>query len=153
MTQSCKAKSVLANLTCADIYVSSLLILDFSLQVVQTRLCAHPPARLQHDPERGLPEPDHRAAVRRRGQHQLPRLHLQHVRQAVGGRQSLSGHADDEAALWKKKKTDEKCFSFPRFQFAQLINTHRKLGAEKFPLIEQTFYPNYKEMVILALER
>lgn len=32
-------------------------------------------------------------------------------------------------------------------QFAQLINTCRKLGAEKFPLIEQTFYPNYKEMV------
>ncbi|CAG6021653.1 synapsin-2a isoform 2-T2 [Menidia menidia] len=31
--------------------------------------------------------------------------------------------------------------------FAQLINTCRKLGAEKFPLIEQTFYPNYKEMV------
>ncbi|XP_075883053.1 synapsin-2a [Nelusetta ayraudi] len=31
--------------------------------------------------------------------------------------------------------------------FAQLINTHRRLGAEKFPLIEQTFYPNYKEMV------
>lgn len=40
-----------------------------------------------------------------------------------------------------------KCFYFPCFQFAQLINTHRKLGAEKFPLIEQTFYPNYKEMV------
>ncbi|XP_037334207.2 synapsin-2a [Pungitius pungitius] len=33
--------------------------------------------------------------------------------------------------------------------FAQLINTHRKLGAEKFPLIEQTFYPNYKEMVTM----
>lgn len=32
-------------------------------------------------------------------------------------------------------------------QFAQLINTYRKLGPEKFPLIEQTFYPNYKEMV------
>ncbi|XP_007562440.1 synapsin-2a [Poecilia formosa] len=31
--------------------------------------------------------------------------------------------------------------------FAQLINTYRKLGPEKFPLIEQTFYPNYKEMV------
>ncbi|CAI5648001.1 synapsin-2a [Oreochromis niloticus] len=31
--------------------------------------------------------------------------------------------------------------------FAQLINTCRKLGPEKFPLIEQTFYPNYKEMV------
>ncbi|XP_071401040.1 synapsin-2a isoform X2 [Centroberyx affinis] len=33
--------------------------------------------------------------------------------------------------------------------FAQLINTYRKLGAEKFPLIEQTFYPNYKEMVTM----
>ncbi|XP_041859293.1 synapsin-2a isoform X2 [Melanotaenia boesemani] len=31
--------------------------------------------------------------------------------------------------------------------FAQLINTFRKLGVDKFPLIEQTFYPNYKEMV------
>lgn len=38
---------------------------------------------------------------------------------------------------------------FPCLQFAQLINTHRKLGSEKFPLIEQTFYPNYKEMVNL----
>lgn len=38
-------------------------------------------------------------------------------------------------------------FIFLCVQFAQLINTHRKLGAEKFPLIEQTFYPNYKEMV------
>ncbi|XP_061650536.1 synapsin-2a [Phyllopteryx taeniolatus] len=33
--------------------------------------------------------------------------------------------------------------------FAQLINTFRKLGADKFPLIEQTFYPNYKEMVTM----
>ncbi|XP_019712169.1 synapsin-2a [Hippocampus comes] len=33
--------------------------------------------------------------------------------------------------------------------FAQLINTFRKLGADKFPLIEQTFYPNYKEMASL----
>lgn len=33
--------------------------------------------------------------------------------------------------------------------FAQLINTYKKLGAEKFPLIEQTFYPNYKEMVTM----
>ncbi|CAL8325196.1 unnamed protein product [Merluccius merluccius] len=33
--------------------------------------------------------------------------------------------------------------------FAQLINTYRRLGAEKFPLIEQTFYPNYKEMVTM----
>lgn len=33
--------------------------------------------------------------------------------------------------------------------FAQLISTYKKLGAEKFPLIEQTFYPNYKEMVTM----
>ncbi|KAG7243791.1 hypothetical protein CRUP_030071, partial [Coryphaenoides rupestris] len=33
--------------------------------------------------------------------------------------------------------------------FAQLISTYRRLGAEKFPLIEQTFYPNYKEMVTM----
>lgn len=38
-------------------------------------------------------------------------------------------------------------YLFVCVQFAQLINTYRKLGAEKFPLIEQTFYPNYKEMV------
>ncbi|GAA6107939.1 synapsin-2b [Tachysurus ichikawai] len=31
--------------------------------------------------------------------------------------------------------------------FAQLISTYKKLGPEKFPLIEQTFYPNYKDMV------
>ncbi|XP_066527015.1 synapsin-2a [Hoplias malabaricus] len=33
--------------------------------------------------------------------------------------------------------------------FAQLISTHKRLGADKFPLIEQTFYPNYKEMVTM----
>ncbi|CAM4618936.1 unnamed protein product, partial [Lepidochelys kempii] len=31
-------------------------------------------------------------------------------------------------------------------QFAQLVRLRRKLGAEEFPLIEQTFYPNYREM-------
>ncbi|XP_062842754.1 synapsin-2b isoform X2 [Trichomycterus rosablanca] len=31
--------------------------------------------------------------------------------------------------------------------FAQLLNTYKKLGPEKFPLIEQTFYPNYKDMI------
>ncbi|CAM4704795.1 unnamed protein product, partial [Caretta caretta] len=30
--------------------------------------------------------------------------------------------------------------------FAQLVRLRRKLGAEEFPLIEQTFYPNYREM-------
>ncbi|XP_049319090.1 synapsin-2a [Astyanax mexicanus] len=33
--------------------------------------------------------------------------------------------------------------------FAQLISTHKRLGAEKFPLIEQTFYPNHREMVTM----
>ncbi|XP_039366248.1 synapsin-1 [Mauremys reevesii] len=31
--------------------------------------------------------------------------------------------------------------------FAQLVRLRRKLGAEDFPLIEQTFYPNYREML------
>ncbi|XP_073177415.1 synapsin-1 [Lepidochelys kempii] len=34
-----------------------------------------------------------------------------------------------------------------RLQFAQLVRLRRKLGAEEFPLIEQTFYPNYREML------
>ncbi|TRY98568.1 hypothetical protein DNTS_005272 [Danionella cerebrum] len=33
--------------------------------------------------------------------------------------------------------------------FASLINTQKTLGQDKFPLIEQTFYPNHKEMVTL----
>jgi hypothetical protein len=31
--------------------------------------------------------------------------------------------------------------------FAQLVAIQKKLGKEKFPLIEQTYYPNQKEMV------
>jgi hypothetical protein len=39
--------------------------------------------------------------------------------------------------------------SFPSSlsQFSQLITIQQKLGRDNFPLIEQTFYPNYKEMV------
>ncbi|XP_048872081.1 synapsin-2a [Brienomyrus brachyistius] len=33
--------------------------------------------------------------------------------------------------------------------FAQLISAYKSLGPEKFPLIEQTFYPNYKDMVTM----
>lgn len=32
-------------------------------------------------------------------------------------------------------------------QFSQLINSQKRLGSEKFPLIDQTFYPNYRDMV------
>ncbi|XP_020653322.3 synapsin-1 isoform X1 [Pogona vitticeps] len=31
--------------------------------------------------------------------------------------------------------------------FAQMVRLHRKLGPEDFPLIDQTFYPNHKEML------
>ncbi|XP_075997284.1 synapsin-2b [Genypterus blacodes] len=31
--------------------------------------------------------------------------------------------------------------------FAQLINNQKRLGADKFPVIDQTFYPNYKDMI------
>ncbi|XP_059588520.1 synapsin-1 isoform X2 [Alligator mississippiensis] len=31
--------------------------------------------------------------------------------------------------------------------FAQLVRLRRKLGADEFPLIDQTFYPNHKQMV------
>uniref|UniRef100_A0A4W6F1P5 Synapsin IIb n=1 Tax=Lates calcarifer TaxID=8187 RepID=A0A4W6F1P5_LATCA len=31
--------------------------------------------------------------------------------------------------------------------FSQLINNQKKLGSDKFPLIDQTFYPNYKDMI------
>lgn len=36
-------------------------------------------------------------------------------------------------------------------QFSQLITIQQKLGKDNFPLIEQTFYPNYKEMVSLLM--
>lgn len=41
-------------------------------------------------------------------------------------------------------------FSLPH-QFSQLITIQQKLGKDNFPLIEQTFYPNYKEMVSLLM--
>ncbi|XP_041836506.1 synapsin-2b [Melanotaenia boesemani] len=31
--------------------------------------------------------------------------------------------------------------------FSQLINNQKLLGSDKFPLIDQTFYPNYKDMI------
>lgn len=32
-------------------------------------------------------------------------------------------------------------------QFAQMTRLYKKLGPEEFPLIEQVYYPNHKEMV------
>ncbi|TKC41608.1 hypothetical protein EI555_001059 [Monodon monoceros] len=37
----------------------------------------------------------------------------------------------------------------PFRQFAQLAAVYKTLGGEKFPLIEQTYYPNHKEMLTL----
>uniref|UniRef100_A0A6I8N1S0 Synapsin-1 n=1 Tax=Ornithorhynchus anatinus TaxID=9258 RepID=A0A6I8N1S0_ORNAN len=34
--------------------------------------------------------------------------------------------------------------------FAQMVRLHKKLGAEEFPLIDQTYYPNHKEMLTSA---
>ncbi|XP_051769293.1 synapsin-2b [Ctenopharyngodon idella] len=31
--------------------------------------------------------------------------------------------------------------------FAQLISTYKKLGPDKFPLVDQTFYSNYRDMI------
>ncbi|XP_061544060.1 synapsin-2b isoform X2 [Phycodurus eques] len=31
--------------------------------------------------------------------------------------------------------------------FSQLINNQKRLGGDKFPVIDQTFYPNYKDMI------
>ncbi|XP_038553359.1 synapsin-2b [Micropterus salmoides] len=31
--------------------------------------------------------------------------------------------------------------------FSQLVNNRKRLGSDKFPLIDQTFYPNYKDMI------
>ena len=36
---------------------------------------------------------------------------------------------------------------FSRYQFAQLIQLQKRLGKAEFPLVEQAYYPNYKEMV------
>ncbi|KAM4722477.1 synapsin-2-like [Rhinophrynus dorsalis] len=33
--------------------------------------------------------------------------------------------------------------------FSQLVSTYKMLGPEKFPLIEQTYYPNHKEMLAM----
>uniref|UniRef100_A0A3Q3C4I4 Synapsin-1 n=1 Tax=Haplochromis burtoni TaxID=8153 RepID=A0A3Q3C4I4_HAPBU len=33
------------------------------------------------------------------------------------------------------------------FQFAQMSRLHKQLGSEEFPLIEQVYYPNHKEMI------
>ncbi|XP_056665383.1 synapsin-1 isoform X2 [Monodelphis domestica] len=34
--------------------------------------------------------------------------------------------------------------------FAQMVRLHKKLGADEFPLIDQTYYPNHKEMLTTA---
>ncbi|KAM8931004.1 synapsin-2 [Pelodytes ibericus] len=40
-------------------------------------------------------------------------------------------------------------FSDKPWVFAQLISTYKKFGPEKFPLVEQTYYPNHKEMLAM----
>lgn len=54
------------------------------------------------------------------------------------------------------KEVYEKCCSnlifilvrnSPLLQFSQLLHIQRRLGKEVFPLIEQSYFPNHKEMV------
>lgn len=33
------------------------------------------------------------------------------------------------------------------FQFANMVRLYKQLGPEEFPLIEQVYYPNHREMV------
>ncbi|XP_063283006.1 synapsin-2 [Pelobates fuscus] len=40
-------------------------------------------------------------------------------------------------------------FSDKPWVFAQLISAYKKMGPEKFPLIDQTYYPNHKEMLAM----
>lgn len=61
-----------------------IIISNLSHQVLQARLCPCASARLQHGPERGLQELDHRPAVRRRPRGQQSGLHLQPLRQTLG---------------------------------------------------------------------
>ena len=44
------------------------------------------------------------------------------------------------------------CISFQDkpWVFANMLKVQKKLGKENFPLIEQTYYPNQKEMVRIA---
>jgi len=32
-------------------------------------------------------------------------------------------------------------------QFSHLLRIQRRLGSQKFPIIDQSFYPNYSEMI------
>ena len=53
------------------------------------------------------------------------------------------------AAYQTRRRLARRLTSLPLFcrQFSQLITIQQRLGRDNFPLIEQTFYPNYKEMV------
>lgn len=54
----------------------------------------------------------------------------------------------EQELLWAQcGSSPELCLLCSVLQFAQLVSVYKSLGPEKFPLIEQTFYPNHKEMV------
>uniref|UniRef100_A0A8C5IIB0 Uncharacterized protein n=1 Tax=Junco hyemalis TaxID=40217 RepID=A0A8C5IIB0_JUNHY len=58
------------------------------------------------------------------------------------------GKHPGQELLWAQcGSSPELCFLCFVLQFAQLVSVYKSLGPEKFPLIEQTFYPNHKEMV------
>lgn len=89
-------------------------------------------------------------------------------KKGVIGRETISwvhvggqNHCDlgETEGVWKlgtsslatpsRRRTCLTCLSWIS-QFAQMVRLHKKLGTEEFPLIDQTFYPNHKEMVSLG---
>lgn len=51
------------------------------------------------------------------------------------------------AGTWKDVLMESAVYFSPFHQFSQLINNQKRLGSDTFPLIDQTFYPNYRDMV------
>lgn len=186
--------------------MSCVISLLLHHQVFQAWLCLGAPARLQHGPEWGLPEPDHWSAVRRDPLSQLCGLHLQPLWQTVGCKQPqqlafqwlwhhtvtrrcFNGINFDSCcthlilydsftarlriitqikllfctAMDYDLKRDvilgNLCWTYELYeffflmidrsflQFSQLISNQKRLGSDTFPLIDQTFYPNYRDMV------
>ncbi|GFO43593.1 synapsin-like [Plakobranchus ocellatus] len=61
----------------------------------------------------------------------------------------LATNQRSEARIPVRAKSNFFCSSVSiQYYFAQLIDIQKKLGRENFPLIDQAYYPNHKEMLI-----
>ena len=48
---------------------------------------------------------------------------------------------------WYVILTPENTLTEILFKFGELLQIKKRLGKDKFPLIDQTYYPNHREMV------